>query len=496
MKLLLQTDPPTMTAWLHDVVRLYYPGWKIEVEDSGQAEGRMRIVRSQSKGKVEVALTVEDRNGTIRERIMLEAGDEKNSEDVEKEVRRQIRLITYRLLARHTGKEGNPYGILTGVRPTKLVQRWLDEDLPTEQVETRLENQYAIRRDKAKLLTEIALRERPYLMDNDAASRYLSVYVGIPFCPSRCHYCSFLGATVTDYSRQVTPFMEALGREVEVFGQVTKDLGFKVQSIYVGGGTPTVLACNDLEVLLEWLNRYFVSAATREITVEAGRPDTLTAEKLRLLREAGVTRISINPQTMNDATLRAIGRSHSVEEVVRAFELARHEGLRQINMDLIVGLPGEGMKEYTNTADRILQLKPENVTVHVLAVKRGSVLAETERGVGAREQIEQVERGIEMFRNRLTGTGYEPYYLYRQRYMAANMENLGYSLPGCYCLYNILMIEERQTILGLGAGTASKFVNPGSWTLTSLYSPKNPLSYVESLSRLIRNKVDKLGALT
>ncbi|HOV42581.1 MAG TPA: coproporphyrinogen dehydrogenase HemZ, partial [Syntrophothermus lipocalidus] len=300
----------------------------------------------------------------------------------------------------------------------------------------------------------------------------------------------------TDYSRQVTPFMEALGREVEVFGQVTKDLGFKVQSIYVGGGTPTVLACNDLEVLLEWLNRYFVSAATREITVEAGRPDTLTAEKLRLLREAGVTRISINPQTMNDATLRAIGRSHSVEEVVRAFELARHEGLRQINMDLIVGLPGEGMKEYTNTADRILQLKPENVTVHVLAVKRGSVLAETERGVGAREQIEQVERGIEMFRNRLTGTGYEPYYLYRQRYMAANMENLGYSLPGCYCLYNILMIEERQTILGLGAGTASKFVNPGSWTLTSLYSPKNPLSYVESLSRLIRNKVDKLGALT
>ncbi len=497
MKLRMQTDPPTMVNWLHDVVRLFYRGWKIETEGTGQQEAWIEVVRRPTLGSIEVEFVVEDINGITKETVVFEISGEPGSRESEGNIRRQIRLFLYRLLSLHTGNEGNPYGILTGVRPTKLVHRWLDEGIVLETIKERLKSDYGIRPDKADLLTEIAARERPYLEAKETAARYFSLYIGIPFCPSRCHYCSFLGAVVTDYSRQVAPFMEALAQEMAIIGDLTKNLNIEAQSVYVGGGTPTVLTCGDLERLLDWINQYFVTAITREITVEAGRPDTLTAEKLRLLREAGVTRISINPQTMNESTLRCIGRDHSVQEVLQAFELARKEGLRQVNMDLIVGLPGEGFREYANTARVIRQLRPENITVHVLAVKRGSIMAETADTLNFQGKMEQVERGIDMFRSCLVEAGYEPYYLYRQRYMAADMENIGYSLPGCYCLYNIQMIEERQTVLGLGAGAASKFVDSwAGWALTSLYNPKNPVSYMESLPRLIRSKVDKLGGLT
>jgi len=496
MILWMQTEPPTMVTWLHDVVRLFYRGWRIETERTGEPEARIDAVRRDASGSVQVEFVVQDRNGTAKETVILDTGGEPAGRELEGSIRRQIRLFLYRLLARHTGREGNPYGILTGVRPTKLVHRWLDEGVLVETVTERLKNEYGIRPDKAQLLTEIAVRERPYLEKKETAACRFSLYIGIPFCPSRCSYCSFLGAVVSDYPRQVGPFMEALGKEIEILGELTKSLGIKAQSVYVGGGTPTVLTCSDLERLLGWINCYFVTAQTREITVEAGRPDTLNVEKLRLLREAGVTRICVNPQTINQSTLVSIGRNHSVHEVLEAFELARQEGLRQVNMDLIVGLPGEGLKEYANTARVIQQLRPENVTVHVLAVKRGSAIAEVYEKASFEDKMEQVERGIEMFRDYLVKAGYEPYYLYRQRYMAADMENIGYSLPGHYCLYNIQMIEERQTVLGLGAGAASKFVNPADWSLTSLYNPKNPISYVESLPRLIRTKVDKLGGLT
>jgi oxygen-independent coproporphyrinogen-3 oxidase len=231
------------------------------------------------------------------------------------------------------------------------------------------------------------------------------------------------------------------------------------------------------------------------MTVEAGRPDTLSAAKIKLLADAGVGRICINPQTMVDDTLRTIGRQHDRRQIIDAVAMAREKGLADINMDIIVGLPGEDLQDNLYTGRELLKLRPENITVHSLAVKRGSRMAEKEGLSGVGDKADEVAAGINALAELFAENGYEPYYLYRQKYMKANMENIGYSLPGHYCLYNIQVMEERQTIVALGGGAASKFVDPGDWTLTSFHNPKDPPSYCQNVERLIQRKVDKLLAL-
>ncbi|MGR6836204.1 coproporphyrinogen dehydrogenase HemZ [Syntrophomonas erecta] len=489
MIIALDFRPQELYKWLHELVRMAFPGDEISRQVNGQENLIIQVSMNQQDRRVRFCGAINEQS-LVKEYRLLELPTGEAHE-----INRLARRFTFELLSHYTNSPVSPYGILTGVRPVKLVRRLIEQGLSDEQVLQQLKDSFCLHIDKAKLLLEVAHLNHPYLLNKREAHRLISLYVGIPFCPSRCLYCSFPGAVVKDYNYDLKSFLQALYQEMAAIGSFLHTEGYAVQTIYIGGGTPTVLSEEDMAKLLDNLVGWFVSSSTAEITVEAGRPDTLSLSKLKMLKEAGINRICINPQTMNDATLAHIGRRHNRKGVVQSVEWARQAGIQQINMDLIVGLPGEGYQEHTNTAEEILKLKPENITVHTLAIKRGSLMAETSGKEHDALQVRGVEEGVQFFAATLGENGYLPYYLYRQKYMKANLENVGYGLPHKFCLYNIQMMEERQTIIGLGGGAASKFINPLNWTLSSFYNPKNPTAYCHSIDRLIARKVDNLRAL-
>lgn len=491
MLVYMELMPASLYDYMHELVRMGYPDAQITLEGCEEAEVVIKAKSEESEKGVFWAGTIQEGNKQTSYSCFYPL----KSPDVRNELHKMARVFIFELLFRHLGEKVNTYGILTGVRPVKLVHRLLDLDYDREKIKSILEKEYLLDSDKAELLVQVACNNRPYLLTSDEAYRLISLYVGIPFCPSRCYYCSFPGAVLKDYASEIPPFMQALRHEIEGIGDFLRSQDVKVQTVYIGGGTPTVLSEGDLEVLFSLLFENFNLEPEAEITVEAGRPDTLTRTKLRILKEAGVNRVCINPQSMWEATLQAIGRNHDVKGVIAAYNQAKEIGIANINMDVIVGLPGENLKQNMHTAEEILLLQPENITVHTLAVKRGAKMAEESRKGTDLGRIAEVSRGVAYFFDRLTEAGYIPYYLYRQKYMQASLENTGFSKPGKFCLYNIQMIEERQTIIGLGGGAASKFVNPADWTLSSLYNPKNPRAYCDSVFTLINRKVDKLKCL-
>ncbi|MEQ8173549.1 MAG: coproporphyrinogen dehydrogenase HemZ [Syntrophomonadaceae bacterium] len=493
MPIKLKLYPKELYDNMHELVRMAYPGQELLRGGDYQADIELLLERTIKDNTVHF-------HGSIKGvRVDVDMEDNYPQPAPGEESRRQLSRLTrrfvYDLLAAGQEKELNSYGILTGMRPVKLVHRLLDQGLEPEKVLESLGTDFRVNPGKARLLTEVASNNRPVVDASRLERRALALYVGIPFCPSRCYYCSFPGGILRDYEQDIKTFLEALYCEVKQIAAVLKDLGFWIQSVYLGGGTPTVLSYGDLADLFELLHRHFIGPGTEEITVEAGRPDTLTPEKMVLFKQAGVGRVCINPQTMNETTLHAIGRNHDLKGVVQSLEWARQAGIKTINMDLIVGLPGEGLEENRHTAEEILRLKPENLTVHTLAVKRGSTLARMEGVSGLGEKEAEVHRAVDLMAELFRNAGYQPYYLYRQKYIKASLENIGYSLPGFFSVYNIRIMEECQTLLGLGGGAGSKFFNWNDESLTSFYNPKNPSSYCASIQRLIAAKVDKLRAL-
>ena len=485
-------QPEDLYNAVHELIRMAYPKHDLHQGESHQADIKLHM--EMQLDQQQVALS-----GWIVEGDRRTDGEEKQTvvtsgSNRRIEVNRLIRRFAYDLLVEHAGHSINSYGILTGMRPVKLVHLLTDQGMEPAQVNRQLKDNFRMSPDKADLIMEVAANEYPYLVRGREAKDMVSVYIGIPFCPTRCYYCSFPGA-VYQPGDSLQSFLTALYREMEAIAQCLKETGKTVQSIYIGGGTPTVLSEAELQQLFGHLHRLFISAATLEITVEAGRPDTLSRSKLKLLKEAGTNRICINPQTMNDVTLVKIGRDHNREGVVQSVIWAKEAGFKQVIMDLIVGLPDEGKQDYQRTAEEILALAPENITVHTLAVKRGSRMAEQEGRESVGDRIKTVQEGLTMMENKFRDSNYQPYYLYRQKYMQASMENIGYSLPGHFCLYNINMIEERQTIVGLGGGAASKFVNTSDGRIRSFYNPKNPVVYANSIDRVIAAKVDNLKAV-
>lgn len=486
--------PARLYDGLHELIRMAYPGAEIRREESpDESEMTIRIRMLQKGEKLFLKGEILSDRGeiSIGEEFELEGvAEEKNHK-----ARKLARVFTYELLSKYLGRDINAYGILTGVRPVKLVHRLLDRGYDATAILDILQKEYLLEEVKARLLLEVALNNRPYLLGEDEASRQMSVYIGIPYCPSRCYYCSFPGAVLKDYESEIEPLMKAMEREINAIGDYIKEKGISVQSIYIGGGTPTVLSELDLTRLFSLLHDKYISEATLEITVEAGRPDTLSLSKLRTLKMLGVNRVCINPQTMNDSTLKLIGRNHDEKGVVQSVEWARQAGIEKINMDLIVGLPGEDIQGNTYTAKKVMELRADNITVHTLALKRGSAMAELEGRSRIEDRLKEVQKGVELFSALFREEGYIPYYMYRQKYMKANMENIAFALKGSFCLYNIQMIEERQTIIGMGGGAASKFVQTGDWSLSSVHNPKNPETYCESVEKLIKRKFDKLQAL-
>jgi len=392
--------------------------------------------------------------------------------------RRLCKQTLYDLLRQMTGIHP-PWGSLTGVRPTHLMLEALAEGLTPEAAVRRLVRDYDVTLPKAELLAEIAAVQRRLPAPGDA---FMDVYIGIPFCTTRCAYCSFSSGEIGDGSL-VGPYMDALEQEIRACAPLIAGSGRSLRALYVGGGTPTALPEKEFGRLLSLVLEYFPGAC--ETTVEAGRPDTLSRDKLRAVREAGISRISINPQTMNDRTLQVIGRAHTAQQVRDAYALAREEGIPHINMDVIAGLPGEDEADFARTMEEAVRLHPESLTVHTLAIKRSSRMSLENAPLPDGDMTSRmVAHGLQTARS----LGMVPYYLYRQKYMAGNLENTGYALPGHACLYNVDMMEETSHILALGAGGISKRILPFEGRISRAPNVGNILEYISRTDEMIDRK--------
>jgi oxygen-independent coproporphyrinogen-3 oxidase len=406
-----------------------------------------------------------------------------------------IRFL-YRVLHRHTGRV-LPWGSLTGIRPTKIAYGMLEEGKTEEEIRGYLSTRHYVSEKKAALSIEIAGREREILgqtfCGKEADNGY-SLYIGIPFCPTTCMYCSFTSYPIHKYRERVEGYLGCLIREMEYMSSCYRHKA--LDTVYIGGGTPTTLEAEQLDRMLAHLKCLFDFSVVREFTVEAGRPDSITPKKLQVLKKHGINRISINPQTMNEKTLKRIGRQHTAQQVKDAFNLARESGFDNINMDLILGLPGEGEKEVGDTVAAVTDLGPDSLTVHSLAIKRASALNRRLQGrkdvkeeVSGRNDMkgDNTEQIMEIAANAAAQMGMVPYYLYRQKNMSGNLENVGYAVPGKYGIYNILIMEEKQTIVALGAGSISKLIMPDGRIVRS-DNVKDIGLYMNQINEMIARK--------
>ena len=380
------------------------------------------------------------------------------------------------------------WGALAGVRPTKITTKHMLEGGTPKSADKLMKDVYYVTEDRRKLAVDCSVStvNAAKLLDaND-----VSLYVGIPFCPTRCSYCSFVSRTIGKKTELLDPYLNALMQEMAVTGRLLKESGKTIRSVYIGGGTPTTLTSGQMAKLLDAIHDSFDLSRCLEFTVEGGRPDTLDAEKLRTIFEHGADRMSINPQTMEDHVLRACGRPHKAEDVVRAYQEAVDAGFKAINMDLIAGLPADTVEGFKRSLDAVAALNPANITVHTLALKKGADLFEKRVSLPSAEDVTEM---VAYANETLRRLGYKPYYLYRQKYMSGSFENVGWSRDGLDCLYNIYMMEEVHTILSLGGGGMNK-VNFPDGSLQRFHNPKFPEQYIEMLDTVLAQK-EELFAL-
>ena len=402
--------------------------------------------------------------------------------ETDRACQRILKLAFYRAGTQALGSQP-PWGALTGVRPVKLPTRAMKAGKTPAQARALLEREYFVSPDRARLAMDCA--QASLAADRSLAADEVSLYAGIPFCPTRCAYCSFISADVGRSLKLVDPYLDGLLREVERAGAGLRSAGKHVRTLYVGGGTPTTLSAGQLDALLTAMERHLPLDRCTERTVEAGRPDTITPDKLRVLQAHGVGRISINPQTLEDHVLEAIGRQHTAGDIARANDLARQVGFDCVNMDLIAGLPRDDLAGFQRSLNGVLAMEPENITVHTLALKKGSRLME--QG-GAVPDGAEVARMLDFSAAALRAAGYRPYYLYRQKYMSGSLENVGWARPGKENLYNICMMEELHSVLSLGAGGVTKLVDRETGAIRRLSNPKFAHEYLEQLPHILEQK--------
>lgn len=411
-----------------------------------------------------------------------EIGEEFDKSETKRIVGRKL----YAWLAKILGG-GLPWGILTGIRPTKLIMSELEKGKSDDEIRRFFSEHYFVSENKMELGIQIAKEEAKLLGELDYKDGY-SVYIGIPFCPTTCSYCSFTSYPISQWKNRVMDYLEALEKEIIAVSHLMK--GKKLNTIYIGGGTPTTLEAKELHWLLTCIEKNFSFHDLKEITVEAGRPDSITQEKLQVLREHGISRISINPQTMQQKTLKKIGRKHTIEDISKAFHLAREMGFDNINMDLIAGLPEETLLDMEDTLNQISELNPDSLTIHALAIKRAARMGQ--EGKRADSNGEPVEQMITLGSEYAKKMEMNPYYMYRQKNIAGSFENVGYSKVDKAGIYNILIMEEKQTIMALGAGATSKIVNPQSEDknrrIVRIENVKNVEQYILRIDEMIKRK--------
>ncbi len=419
-------------------------------------------------------ITLDGKTASASRRIRLEQADVRMT--------RRILQQSYYLAAVQLLPETPPWGALSGVRPTKLATKALLSGGSEKDAERMLRDVYFVTPERRRLCLDASrhtLEAARLLEPND-----LSVYIGIPFCPTRCAYCSFVSESVERFGEFLPPYLDCLLREIEYTGALLARSGWHIRSLYMGGGTPTTLSTPQMARLLDAIRGSFDLSRCLEFTVEGGRPDTLDLEKLKAIRAGGATRMSINPQTMSDSVLKAIGRRHTAAQTVEAFRLAQEAGFDDINMDLIAGLPGDTPESFAASVDQVLALGPSNVTVHTLALKKGADLFQKRVTLPTRADVAEMLSASE---RQLREAAFEPYYLYRQKYMSGSFENVGWCRAGYTGYYNIYMMEELHSILSLGGGGMNKLNLPAG-ALERFHNPKYPQDYIQRIDDILRQK--------
>ena len=397
-------------------------------------------------------------------------------------LRRQTLQQSYYAAAVQLLPELPPWGALAGVRPTKITTKHIQDGGTPKSADRLLRDVYYVTPERRRLAVDCSVstvRAANLLSPTD-----VSLYVGIPFCPTRCSYCSFVSRTIGKRTELMEPYLQALYREIEITGRLMRESGRQVRSIYIGGGTPTTLTSRQMAQLLDTIRVSFDLSRCLEFTVEGGRPDTLDEEKLRTIFQHGADRMSINPQTMEDAVLRACGRPHQAADVLRAYAQASRAGFKAINMDLIAGLPADTAEGFRRSLDAVAGLHPANITVHTLALKKGADLFEKRANLPSAEDVTAM---VDYANETLRSLGYKPYYLYRQKYMSGSFENVGWSRDNLDCLYNIYMMEEVHSIISLGGGGMNKVNLPGG-KIQRFHNPKFPEQYLEMIDSVLRQK--------
>jgi oxygen-independent coproporphyrinogen-3 oxidase len=439
----------------------------------------------------DVRVIVGEKGSVPEKETDISPDDEISFIDVNRD-KNELKRSIYKDLSAKTGKL-LPWGDLTGIRPTRIAMNLIDEGMSDKEIHDYMRETYLVSEEKTDLAIDIARREKRILSDIDYENGY-SLYIGIPFCPTTCLYCSFTSYPIGAFKGIVDDYITCLEKEIDYVADAFADK--TLDTVYIGGGTPTTLLPDQIRRLIGYLRDKLDMSHVKEFTVESGRPDSITRDKLIAMKEMGVTRISVNPQTMSDDTLRLIGRQHTVAQLIDSFKMAREEGFDNINMDIILGLPGETEKDVQHTIDEIVKLAPDDLTVHSLAIKRGSRLFETirekelkgELKVSLQYSMSNTGEMMEIARMGAKTLGLEPYYLYRQKNISGNFENTGYAKEGKAGIYNILINEEVQSIVALGAGTVTKRVFGEGGRIERCDNVKDVKLYMDNIEEMIRRK--------
>lgn len=481
----IQITPAQFEYDVQSLVQAFYPGHPFKI--NGQVEESYRILKVCYEREQIIVQLLDEKKKLFEERLQWDCSEVYNrdhsNDSNRREMKNVLKKLLYCLMAKDTGMQ-LPWGNLTGIRPAKIPGMMLEQGLSESEIRKNMKETYLISDEKLDLAMDIAKGERKLLSGMNYGDGY-SLYVGIPFCPTTCLYCSFTSYPISLYKDKTESYVDALIKEIEFLGKKLR--GRELNTVYVGGGTPTTLSAKQLDKMIQVLKSNFDFGTVREFTVEAGRPDSITLEKLVVLRQNGVTRISINPQTMNQSTLDIIGRKHTVGQVKEAFELARACGFDNINMDFIVGLPGETEDMVKYSMEEAMNLNPEGITIHSLALKRASRL-NIQRENYSRMNMDNSSALMNVTKTYAEKMGMKPYYLYRQKNMAGNQENVGYSKSGYEGLYNILMMGDFQDVWAVGAGAVTKLLSPDRKEGRRIDTVKNVDQYIERIDEMIARK--------